>query len=65
MECRTSFPPAGYSSYKLFLTTTAYKIAVVYTTLYNVNSQLPGMNLIDFNLHEIDSYATVDWELVA
>lgn len=46
------------------VTTTADKIAVVYATLYNANSQLPGVNLIDFNLHGIDNYATVDWELV-
>lgn len=46
------------------VTTTADKIAVVYATLFNTNSQLPGVNLIDFNLHGIDNYATVDWELV-
>lgn len=46
------------------VTTTADKIAVVYATLYNANSQLPGVNLIDFNLHGIDNYATVDWGLV-
>lgn len=47
------------------VTTTADKIAVVYATLFNTNSQLPGVNLIDFNLHGIDNYATVDWELVS
>lgn len=36
-----------------------------YATLFNANSQLPGVNLIDFHLHGIDNYATVDWELVA
>lgn len=46
------------------VTTNADKIAVVYASLYNANSQLPGLNLIDFNLHGIDNYATVDWELV-
>lgn len=46
------------------VTTTADQIAVVYATLFNDNSQLPGVNLIDFNLHGIDNYATVDWELV-
>lgn len=47
------------------VTTSADKIAVVYATLFNANSQSPGVSLIDFNLHGIDNYATVAWDLVA
>lgn len=40
------------------------KVVVAYATLFNENSEAPGIMLNDFTLHGIDNYANTDWELV-
>ena len=47
------------------LTSLPDKVAVVYVTLFNEDSQAPGVNLAGFWLHGIDNYATAEFGLVA
>lgn len=41
------------------------KVAVVYITLFNDHSTAPGIMLTDLDLHGVDNYANIDWELLA
>lgn len=39
-------------------------VALVYATLFNEESDAEGIMLTDFDLHGIDNYANIDWELL-
>ena len=44
--------------------TTPDKIALVYMTLFNENSDAAGVMLTEFDLHGIDNYAGMNWEIL-
>lgn len=45
-------------------TTNPEKIALVYITLFNDNSSAEGIMLTEFDLHGIDNYAGMNWEIL-